>query len=201
MTRTFDTDRFYESEFVEHRAVAEATQRALKAEFVRLLAQAIATIRNGGKIMFFGNGGSASDAQHFAAELVGRFLEHREPYAAVALTADAAVLTCIGNDYAFDDVFARQVAGLGRAGDLLVAISTSGESENVVRAARQARHGGLRVLGLTGRTGGRLAAECDVAIVVPSASTARIQEAHILVIHTLCELVEHRLRQDRPAPT
>jgi D-sedoheptulose 7-phosphate isomerase len=174
---------------------------ALEAEVDAAGRMAADCLAAGGKLLLCGNGGSASDAQHFAAELVGRFLEHREPYAAVALTADAAVLTCIGNDYAFDDVFARQVAGLGRAGDLLVAISTSGESENVVRAARQARHGGLRVLGLTGRTGGRLAAECDVAIVVPSASTARIQEAHILVIHTLCELVEHRLRQDRPAPT
>ena len=174
---------------------------ALEAEVDAAGRMAADCLAAGGKLLLCGNGGSASDAQHFAAELVGRFLEHREPYVAVALTADAAVLTCIGNDYAFDDVFARQVAGLGRAGDLLVAISTSGESENVVRAARQARHGGLRVLGLTGRTGGRLAAECDVAIVVPSASTARIQEAHILVIHTLCELVEHRLRQDRPAPT
>jgi D-sedoheptulose 7-phosphate isomerase len=174
---------------------------ALEAEVDAAGRMAADCLASGAKLLLCGNGGSASDAQHFAAELVGRFLEHREPYAAVALTADAAVLTCIGNDYAFDDVFARQVAGLGRAGDLLVALSTSGESENVVRAARQARRGGLRVLGLTGRTGGRLAAECDVAIVVPSSSTARIQEAHILVIHTLCELVEHRLRQDRQAST
>ncbi len=163
----------------------------------RLAADCLAA---GGKLLLCGNGGSASDAQHFAAELVGRFLAHREPYAAIALTADAAVLTCIGNDYAFDDVFARQVSGLGRAGDLLVAISTSGESENVVRAARQARRAGLSVLGLTGRGGGRLAGECDVAIVVPSTSTARIQEAHILVIHTLCELIERHLRRDPPTP-
>ena len=150
----------------------------------------------GGKLLLCGNGGSASDAQHFAGELMGRFLAHREPYAAVALTADSSVLTCVANDYGYGDIFSRQVAGLGRAGDLLVAISTSGESESVLRAARQARQGGLRVLGLTGRGGGRLAAECDIAIVVPSPNTARIQEAHILVIHTLCELIEHRLRQD-----
>jgi D-sedoheptulose 7-phosphate isomerase len=173
---------------------------ALDGEIERAGRLAADCLAAGGKLLLCGNGGSASDAQHFAAELMGRFLAHREPYAAIALAADAAVLTCVANDYAYEDVFSRQVAGLGRGGDLLVAISTSGESENVVRAARQARHGGLRVLGLTGRGGGRLADACDVAIVVPSASTARIQEAHILVIHTLCELIENRLRPDGAPP-
>ena len=160
--------------------------------------RAAACLRAGGKLLICGNGGSASDAQHFAAEMMGRFLEHREPYAAIALAADGALLTCVGNDYAFDEVFSRQVRGLGRAGDVLFAISTSGHSANVIEAARQARLLDMAVIGLLGRDGGLLAAECEVALVVPSHSTARIQEAHILLIHTLCESIEHLLG-DQPS--
>ena len=150
-------------------------------------------LRNGDKVFFCGNGGSAADSQHLASELTGRFIKDRRPLAALALTTDSSALTCIGNDYAFDEVFARQVAGLGRAGDVLVAISTSGNSRNVVRAVEEARRIGMKVVGLLGRDGGVLKAQCDVAIVVPSDVTARIQEAHILIGHTLCGLIEQHL--------
>ncbi len=177
-----------------HRATVDALP-ALGAVLAQAAQRAAACLRAGGKLLICGNGGSASDAQHFASEMMGRFLAHREPYAAIALTADGALLTCVGNDYAFDEVFSRQVLGLGRAGDVLFAISTSGHSANVVGAARQARQVGMGVIGLLGRDGGRLAAECDLALVVPSHSTARIQEAHILLIHTLCESIERLLAE------
>ncbi len=147
----------------------------------------------GGKLMFCGNGGSAADSQHLAAELTGRLVHDRRPLAAVALSTDTSALTCIGNDYSFDEIFARQVAGLGRAGDVLIGISTSGNSRNVIRAVEEARRIGVHVIGLLGRDGGALAPLCDVAIVVPSRTTARIQEAHILIGHTLCGMVEQSL--------
>lgn len=152
-----------------------------------------ALLGGGGKLMFCGNGGSASDAQHLAAELTGRFIKDRRPLAGLALTTDTSALTSIGNDYSFDDVFSRQVVALGRAGDGLVAISTSGNSRNVLRAVAAAREAGVFTLGLLGRDGGALLRECDAAIVVPSQVTARIQEAHILIGHTLCGLIEHEL--------
>ena len=156
----------------------------------RRLAELLA---GGGKLMFCGNGGSAADAQHLASELTGRFINDRKPLAGLALNTDSSALTCIGNDYSFDEVFARQVSGLGRAGDGLVAISTSGNSRNVLRAVAAAREAGVFTLGLLGRDGGALLRECDAAIVVPSQVTARIQEAHILVGHTLCGLIEREL--------
>jgi D-sedoheptulose 7-phosphate isomerase len=152
------------------------------------------TLGAGNKIMLCGNGGSAADSQHIAAELVGRFVNDRRALAAVALTTDTSALTSIGNDYGFDDVFARQVAGLGRAGDCLVAISTSGNSRNVVRAVQTARAASIRTIGLLGRDGGALLGLCEVPIVVTSASTARIQEAHIFIGHALCAMVEEALR-------
>ncbi|RRS04373.1 SIS domain-containing protein [Aquabacterium soli] len=157
-------------------------------------AQRLATaLASGGKAMFCGNGGSAADSQHLAAELTGRFIKDRPPLAALALSTDTSALTCIGNDYSFDEVFARQVRGLGRAGDVLVGISTSGNSRNVIRAIEEAKGLGVTVIGLLGRDGGAIRAMCDVAIVVPSEVTARIQESHILIGHTLCGLIEERL--------
>ncbi len=153
----------------------------------------VASLSQGGKLMLCGNGGSAADSQHLAAELTGRFVKDRRPLAAVALSTDTSALTCIGNDYGFDEVFARQVTGLGRKGDCLLAISTSGNSRNVARAVETARVAGIRVIGLLGRDGGVLRGLCDVAIVVPSATTARIQEAHIFIGHTLCAMVEEAL--------
>ena len=151
------------------------------------------SLRAGHKLLFCGNGGSAADSQHLASELTGRFIKDRRPLGAVALSTDSSALTCIGNDYAFDEVFARQLVALGRTGDVLVAISTSGNSRNVIRAAEEARALGIRVIGLLGRDGGALAALCDVPVVVPSEVTARIQEAHILIGHTLCGLIEEAL--------
>ena len=144
----------------------------------------------GGRILVCGNGGSASDAQHIAGELVGRFKKERRAIAAVALNTDTAVLTCLGNDYGYDTVFARQVEALGRKGDALVAISTSGNSANVLNAAKKAKEAGLSVIGFLGGSGGRLLELCDLAFVSPSADTPRIQEMHILAAHIVCELVE-----------
>lgn len=156
----------------------------------RLMAEAL---RRGRKIMFCGNGGSAADSQHLAAELTGRFIHDRKPLAAMALSTDSSALTCIGNDYSFAEVFSRQVEGLGQAGDVLVGISTSGRSANVIKAVEAARGRDMQVIGLLGRDGGALKALSDVAIVVPSPTTARIQEAHILIGHTLCGLIEEQL--------
>jgi D-sedoheptulose 7-phosphate isomerase len=150
-------------------------------------------LARGSKIYFCGNGGSAADSQHLAAELTGRFIKDRRPLAAMALSTDTSALTCIANDYAFDEVFARQVQGLGRAGDLLVGISTSGNSKNVIRAVEEAKKLGVHTLGLLGRDGGALRALCEHSIVVPSSVTARIQESHILIGHTLCGLIEQGL--------
>ena len=165
----------------------------LEAAVVAAGRQMAAALRGGGKVLLCGNGGSAADSQHIAAELTGRFIHDRRPLAAIALSTDTSALTCIANGYSFDEVFARQVEALGRAGDCLVAISTSGNSPNVVKAVETARRIGVTVVGLLGRDGGRLAPLCDVPIVVPEQSTARIQEAHIFIGHTLCALVEASL--------
>lgn len=151
------------------------------------------TFSSGGKLMLCGNGGSAADSQHLAAELTGRFVKDRRPLAAVALSTDTSALTSIANDYGFDDVFSRQVTALGRQGDCLIAISTSGNSRNALRAAEAAHAAGMCVIGLLGRDGGALRALCDVAIIVPSTTTARIQEAHIFIGHVLCAMVEDAL--------
>lgn len=147
----------------------------------------------GGKLLLCGNGGSAADSQHIAAELTGRFVKDRRPLAAIALTTDTSALTSIANDYSYDEVFSRHVIALGRAGDCLLAISTSGNSRNVIRATEVARAAGIRTVGLLGRDGGKLLGLCDAAIVVPSATTARIQEAHIFIGHVLCGMIEEGL--------
>ena len=154
------------------------------------------SLAHGGKLMFCGNGGSAADCQHIAAEFTGRFIKDRRPLAGIALSTDSSALTCIGNDYSFEHVFSRQLVALGRSGDGLVAISTSGNSGNVLRAVEAAKEMGIFTLGLLGRDGGKLAALCDAAIVVPHDVTARIQEAHILIGHTLCGLIESEMGLD-----
>ena len=147
----------------------------------------------GGKLLIFGNGGSAADAQHMAAEFVNRFQVERQPLPAIALTTDTSVITSIGNDYGFDHIFAKQVQALGRAGDVALAISTSGNSPNVLRAVQMAAGQGLLTIALTGGDGGALAAAADRTFCVPSAVTARIQEAHITLVHIWCDLVERIL--------
>lgn len=176
----------------EHRALF-ATLDALDAS-VHAAAELLASsLQAGGKVMFCGNGGSAADSQHLAAELVGRLVHDRRPLSALALSTDTSALTCIANDYSFDQVFSRQVQALGRPGDSLVAISTSGNSANIIAAVRAAQAIGMHTIGLLGRDGGRLRGLCTACIVVPSPTTARIQEAHILIGHTLCGLVEAAL--------
>ena len=153
----------------------------------------VAALRRGGKILVCGNGGSAADAQHFAAELVGRFELERRALSSIALTTDTSILTAIANDYAYTRVFARQVEALGRAGDVLLAISTSGESASVLEALATAKAGGLTTVALTGRDGGVPGAAADIHINVPSPSTARVQEVHRTLLHAMCELIEREL--------
>lgn len=178
---------------LEQQQALLAGLHSLNNDVLHVGEMAAQTLQRGGKILFCGNGGSAADSQHLAAELTGRFIKDRRPLAAVALSTDTSALTCIANDYSFDEVFARQVAGLGRAGDLLIGISTSGNSRNVIRAVEEAQKLGMQTVGLLGRDGGQLRALCSHAIVVPHNVTARIQECHILIGHTLCGLIEQEL--------
>jgi D-sedoheptulose 7-phosphate isomerase len=166
---------------------ADRSARDLLEQAVRMCA---AALRSGGKLLLAGNGGSAADAQHWAGELVSRFYYDRPGLTAIALTTDTSVLTAIGNDYGFDYIFARQVEALGRKGDVFIAISTSGNSANVLRAADAARERGLGVIGFTGQSGGQLAAKCDLCLRVPSTETPRIQEGHEVLGHLLCALIE-----------
>jgi D-sedoheptulose 7-phosphate isomerase len=183
---------FLKQQLEEHRELFSRLEGLLPEVMVAV--SSIKDALNGGhKVMFCGNGGSAADSQHLASEFTGRFINDRRPLAAIALTTDSSALTCISNDYSFDDVFSRQLLGLGRKGDCLVAISTSGNSRNVIKAAEAARATGIHTIGLLGRDGGKLRALCEVAIVVPSPSTARIQEAHSFIGHTMCALVEQAL--------
>jgi D-sedoheptulose 7-phosphate isomerase len=185
-------DSTYARMLAEHRSVFEVLA-ALQPQ-VEAAALVIArSLHTGHKFLLCGNGGSAADSQHIAAELTGRFVHDRRPLAALALTTDTSALTCIANDYAFDQVFVRQVQALGRPGDCLLAISTSGRSANVLAAVEAAALLGLTTIALTGGDGGPLRQRCDHALVVPSRTTARIQEAHIFIGHGLCALVEEAL--------
>jgi len=176
---------------------AEALER-LRQDLVPLIeegaARMIDCLRAGGTVFWCGNGGSAADAQHTAAELVGRFERDRVGYASVALTTDTSILTSIGNDYGFENIFSRQIEGLGKAGDILMALSTSGNSPNIIRAVESARQKGIVTIGLLGRDGGKLKTMCDLSIVVPVVNTARIQETHGLIGHILCDQVETTLQ-------
>jgi D-sedoheptulose 7-phosphate isomerase len=151
-------------------------------------------IDNGNKVLLYGNGGSAADAQHIAAEWVGRFMRERRPLPAIALTTDTSILTATGNDYGFDQIFARQVRALGRKGDIAMAISTSGDSMNVIVATDVAREMGLITVGLTGCDGGKLGSRVQYHLNVPHRHSARIQEVHIMIGHILCELVDENVK-------
>lgn len=172
-------------------AMSEDTQ--LHATMAQVASACVATLRHGGKILFAGNGGSAADAQHLAGELVSRFNYDRPGLAAFALTTDTSVLTAIGNDYGYERLFARQIEAVGRAGDVFVAISTSGRSPNILAALDVARAKGLLTVGLTGRSGGRMAEYCDHVLRTPSDETPRIQEGHIAIGHTICWWIERQL--------
>ncbi|MDP3804657.1 MAG: D-sedoheptulose 7-phosphate isomerase [Candidatus Omnitrophota bacterium] len=150
----------------------------------------IKSLKAGGKLLVFGNGGSAADSQHIAAELVGRFKKERKALAAIALTANTSTITAIANDYGYDVVFSRQIEALGNPGDVALGISTSGNSKNVIEAFKTAKAKGMKRVSLTGCGGGKLREECDISIIIDSKDTPRIQEAHILIGHILCELIE-----------
>ena len=188
-----DSKRLVRAHFSASAQTATATVEAIGDRIGQAAACTAQTLDNEGKILICGNGGSASDAQHFAAELVCRYERDRKALGAVALTADTAVLTAAANDYDFSKIFSRQVQALGRSGDLLVAITTSGQSDNVSFAVEAALELGIQVIALTGKDGGKLApliANKGLELRVPSAVTARIQEAHAIIIHCICDLVE-----------
>jgi len=182
-------DRIYAETIRLH----DAVRRASQADVLRVVDLLAAAFRHGRRVLVFGNGGSASDAQHFAAEFVGRFQKERRAVAAIALTTDTSILTAIGNDYAFDRVFARQIEGLGESGDVAIGITTSGGSKNVVEALTMAKDRGLTTVAVTGRDGGDAGRIADVHLNVPDRSTARVQEVHRTLLHVICELVEETL--------
>jgi phosphoheptose isomerase len=180
--------------FADHSAVATRAALELPPMLERIVGTVYECLRAGGKLLACGNGGSAADAQHVVAELVGRFRDERRALAAIALTGDSATLTALGNDYGFERVFARQVEALARPGDVLLAISTSGNSPNVLQAAQAARSLGCTVIALTGARGGELAGQTDLVIKAPSNTVARIQEVHSLCIHAICEALDELIR-------
>jgi D-sedoheptulose 7-phosphate isomerase len=178
-------------------ALERATQDASLLAAARTIAEVVVgALRAGNKLLIIGNGGSAADAQHIAAEIVGRYKQDRPAYAAIALTTDTSALTAIGNDYGFEQVFARQVAGLGRRGDVLLALSTSGRSPNILAALRTARERGLVTIGFTGSKGETLGTLCDHLLVAPSDDTAVIQQIHLTVAHGICDVVEQALMRE-----
>jgi D-sedoheptulose 7-phosphate isomerase len=182
-----------EAGFSEHMAVVEQTRIILRDGISRAVESIARSLADGGTMYLCGNGGSAADSQHIAAEMVGRFKKDRRPLRAIALTTDTSILTCVANDYSYDDIFSRQMEAFGRAGDVLVAISTSGNSENVRRALLKSKEAGVFTIALLGKGGGPCQELADISLVVPSSTTARIQEMHILIGHLLCELVEQEM--------
>ena len=180
--------RFKESADVKTRFLKENLPKLL--ELIKLISH---TFEVGNKLLFFGNGGSAADAQHLAAEFVNRYIMDRPPLPAIALTTDTSILTSISNDIAFNEIFAKQLRALGKQGDVAIGISTSGNSSNVLKALEVAKEMGIKTVAFTGNDGGALAKLADISLIVSSASTPRIQETHILIGHILCEMVEHQL--------
>ena len=182
--------------FLDSIAVKQAAEKILPEQVARGIVAMTDCLRADGKIMACGNGGSAADAQHFAAELIGRFERERQELAAIALTTDTSILTAVGNDYSYDEIFAKQVRGLGKKSDILIGISTSGHSKNVVKAIETAKKMGIKIIALTGNGGGKIASLLDaddIHLCVPSTRTARIQETHLVLLHALCDGVDHLL--------
>lgn len=183
----------FNNNFDEHTKVLAATREALAEPYQALVNMCVKSIRQGGKIMFFGNGGSAADSQHLATELVVRYVSDRAPIAAIALSTDTSALTAAGNDIGFDEIFSRQVSALGKSGDVAIGISTSGNSANVIRALEQAKQMNITPAAFGGRDGGKMIGVADPYLIVPSNTTARIQEMHILIGHLLCDGLERKL--------
>lgn len=189
----FDLKTFYEAEWEEHRKVAEEAHTALFSAFSQWVEVAAAALGKGRKLLFFGNGGSAADAQHLATELTVRYKNNRKAIAALALTTDTSALTAIGNDFGFEHLFSRQIEAIGREGDIAIGISTSGKSPNVLKAFQQARAQGLITVGLTGESGGLLPGKVNILLSVPSSTVARIQEMHITLGQMFCGALELHL--------
>ncbi|NVN89192.1 MAG: D-sedoheptulose 7-phosphate isomerase [Desulfuromonadales bacterium] len=175
------------------RALLEILSRDMPPLIADLSARLVATFKNNGKLLVMGNGGSAADAQHFAAEIVGRFKMERRALPAISLSTDTSILTAVGNDYGFESIFSRQVEALACSNDTVIGISTSGNSPNVLKALELARQRGCQTVALLGKDGGCIKNACDLALVVPSSDTPRIQEGHITIIHIVCDLVEKAL--------
>lgn len=178
------------SQLAAHRDVIGRIEREMPPLIAGMATLMVETFKSGGKLLVMGNGGSAADAQHFVAEIVGRFKMERRGLPAIALSTDTSILTAIGNDYGFDRIFHRQVEALALAGDLVVGISTSGNSPNVLQALKLAREKGCRTVGLLGKDGGSIKGLCDLALIVPTDDTPRVQEGHITIIHIVCDLLE-----------
>lgn len=187
MKEDFLLKQISDSLYVKQQFMADAASMAM---LHKACALALATYKAGGKMLIAGNGGSAADAQHIAGELVSRFFFDRPALPALALSTDTSILTAIGNDYGYENLFSRQIEGNGQAGDLLLVISTSGNSPNILKAIAVARAMQIHVVGLSGSSGGRMAAECDICLKMPSTVTPRIQEGHILMGHLLCSFIE-----------
>lgn len=187
------TETLIHSEFIEHIQTVKLVSEMLTPPIKRIGQLLTQSLGKGGTLFWCGNGGSAADSQHFAAELVGRFKKSRRPLRSIALTTDTSILTCIANDFSYEDIFARQIEALGRPGDVLVGISTSGNSENVLRAFKSAKALGLMTVAFLGKGGGLAKELVDHVMVVPSDVTARIQESHLLIGHILCELIEREM--------
>ena len=179
--------------FKESIRVKEETLKKNMNQLVQSSQWIIQAFKAGNKLFLCGNGGSAADSQHIAAEFVGRFQKERKAWPAIALTTDSSALTALGNDYSFDIVFSRQLEALGKHGDILIGISTSGNSKNVIEAVKKAKLMGIKTIAVTGGSGGQLASLCDLAIIAASSKTARIQESHLCIFHAICELVENHL--------
>ena len=178
------------SELEAHKETIQKVIEMLTDDIENACQMAVETLKAGNKIMLCGNGGSAADAQHIAAELSGRYKKERKGVAGLALTTDTSALTAIANDYAFENVFARQVEALAKKGDLIIGISTSGNSDNVIRAFQKGKEMGCKTIGLTGKGGGKFNGQCDLNVIVPSDDTPRIQEMHILIGHIICQAID-----------
>ena len=183
--------------FQESIRVKEQTLKDNLSQIIKAVEEIIKVFQNNGKIFFMGNGGSAADSQHIAAEFIGLFQKKRRSLPAIALTTDTSILTALGNDYGYEVIFSRQLEGLGKKGDIVVGISTSGNSKNVIAGVKKAKALGIKSISLTGCKGGKLAELCDINLIVPSNKTARIQESHICIAHSICELVENQFSDNR----
>jgi D-sedoheptulose 7-phosphate isomerase len=177
----------------DHRVLIDLLERDMAPSIAEMSNMISSALSKGSKLLVMGNGGSAADSQHFVAEIVGRFKMERKALPAIALSTDTSIMTAIGNDYGFESIFSRQVEALAAQGDIVVGLSTSGNSPNVLKALNAARQRGCRTIGLLGKDGGSIKAVCDLALVMPSTDTPRIQEGHITIIHIACDLVEKAL--------